>query len=370
MNSMMAATRSKKKDTDKLPENEIISKAAKMIKERKQKKQEIEKKKESDSWRSQKGSPRRNGEEVEIPYAGVEPLPVVTREKRPVVEEEREEQKWGYRNKAPLQDDERAISLIKESLKTPINVTTEDLLNISQTARQELKKLLTKKRVEKQVTLLAKEEQAEKQNIIHAEQLPSASYEVLEEERSGMPKGSVVIGDPVEQYLGSLQPGETPKKVVVAQESLGLRAVYPLINGETRIESLLDGGSQIVSMSMDTAIELKIAWNPDITVHMESANRETEQTLGLARNVPLVFGHIVVYLQVHVLRHPAYKVLLGRPFDSVTESLVKNEKDGGQTLTLTDPNTGERSAMKTYERGKQPGILEVPLNKDFQFSMN
>src|SRR5271156_3694084 len=192
MSSMMAATRSK---SDKLPENEIISKATKMLKEKKRKKQENEKKKESDSWGSQKVSPRRNGEEEEIPYAGVKPLPVVTREKQPVVEEEKEEQKWGYRNKAPLQDDERAISLIKESLKTPINVTTEDLLNISQTARQELKKLLTKKRVEKQVTLLAKEEQAEKLNIIHAEQLPSASYEVLEEERSGMPKGSVTSCD-------------------------------------------------------------------------------------------------------------------------------------------------------------------------------
>ena len=358
----MAATRSKRKEPEKLPENEIISKAEKMLKNRKQKKQETE------SWRSQKVSPESSGEEVEIPYAGVKPLPNVTREERPIVEER--EQRWGYRNKAPLQDDGRAISLIKEALKAPVNVTTEDLLNISQTARQELKKLLTKKRVEKQVALMTTGEHEEKQNVIHAEQLPSASYEVLEEERGGIPKGAVVIGDPVEQYLGNLQPGEKPKKVVVAQESLGLRAVYPLINGEARVESLLDGGSQIVSMSMETAIELKIAWDPDITVHMESANRALEQTLGLARNVPLVFGHIVVYLQVHVIRQPAYKILLGRPFDSVTESLVKNEKDGSQTLTLTDPNTGERCAMNTHERGVQPSILEIPLNKDFRFSMN
>ena len=44
----MAATRSKK-ESDKLPENEIISKATKMLKEKKRKKQENEKKKESDS---------------------------------------------------------------------------------------------------------------------------------------------------------------------------------------------------------------------------------------------------------------------------------------------------------------------------------
>ena len=73
---------------------------------------------------------------------------------------------------------------------------------------------------------------------------------------------------------------------------------------------------------------------------------------------------------MHIIKEPAYKVLLGRPFDSITEILVKNEKNGSQTLTLTDPNTGERCAMNTYERGRQPGILPNPLNMDFQFSMN
>jgi len=360
MNSMMAATRSKKKETEKLPENEIISKAEKILKNRKQKKQESE----TETWRTQKDSPRDDDEREEIPYAKVRPLPEVTRDKRSVVE-----QREGYKNKAPLQDDEKAISLIKEALKAPVNVTTEDLLNISETARQELRKLLTKKRIERNQSLMTKEENR-MENIVHAEQLPSASCEVLEEERSGVPKGSVVIGDPVVQYLGSLQPGEKPKRVVVAQESFGLRAVYPLINGEEKVESILDGGSQIVSMAKDTAIDLKIEWNPEITVHMESANKALEQTLGLAKNVPLNFGHIVVYLQVHIIREPAYKVLLGRPFDSVTESLVKNEKDGSQVLTLTDPNTGERCSMKTHERGKQPGILPKPLNMDFQFSRN
>jgi hypothetical protein len=93
--------------------------------------------------------------------------------------------------------------------------------------------LLTKKRVGKTQSLMTKEVE-ENQNVIHAEQLPSASYEVLEEERSGIPKESLIIGDPVEQYLGSLQPGEKPKKIVVAPESVGSRAVYPLINGKKK----------------------------------------------------------------------------------------------------------------------------------------
>jgi hypothetical protein len=367
MSSMMATTRSKGIEVEDQPENEIINKAKKILENRRQKKRISEKQREEPE-EQEKSSVNDEDEIEEIPYAKVKPLPIVTRTGRPVPEEK--EWRRGYRNKAPIQNDEKAITLIKEALKVPVNVTTEDLLNISEAARQELKKLLTKKRIEKTVSFQTTEEQNQQENIIHAEQLPSASYEVLKEERSGIPKGSVILGDPVVQYLGSLMPGEAPKTVVVAQESLGLRSVYPLVNGIGKVESLLDGGSQIVSMAKDTAIELKIAWNPEITVHMESANKGLEQTLGLAKNVPLIFGQIVIYLQVHIIREPAYKVLLGRPFDSITESLVKNNKYGGQTLTLTDPNTGRTVSMNTYERGKRPGILELPKSQDFHISMN
>src|SRR6202789_4284954 len=223
---MIAATRSKKQDTERLLENETISKAKKILEKRKEKDEMI---------REQEKEPRELGdEEDEIPFAGAKPLPEVTREKRQPVEGEKES-KGGYRNIAPLQDDERAISLIKEALKVPVHVTTEDLLNISEAARQELKKLLIKKRVEKTQSLMTKEIE-ENQNMIHAEQLPSASYEVLEEERSGIPKGSLIIGDPVEQYLGSLQPGEIPRKIVVAPELEGLSGGNPLIKGSEKIK--------------------------------------------------------------------------------------------------------------------------------------
>ena len=57
-----------------------------------------------------------------------------------------------------------------------------------------------------------------------------------------MKKGNVVIGDPVSQYLATLGPGKKPKLVVVAKESQGLRAVYPLINRVGEVELLLDSG--------------------------------------------------------------------------------------------------------------------------------
>ena len=314
----------------------------------------------------------------EIPYAEVVPLPTVKRiwnDRKS--KQQTNTQPGGFRNQSPLQSDEKAKELVKEVLKNTIGITIEDLLNVSESARQEMKELLTKKRVEKKsVTFVEEREdtrdahEEEEEVLISVDKLPDVSYAILEEEIKGVPKGAVIIGDPVLQYLSTLQPGETPKKVVAAKESYGLRVVYPLINGVGEVEALLDSGSQIISMSKEVAEDLEIAWDPDIIVHMQSANRALEQTLGLAKNVPFVFGNITVYLQIHVMEAPAYKVLLGRPFDTVTESLVKNERDGSQSLTLTDPNSGERYVMRTYERGKPPSVLKKTSEGGFWASFD
>nr|GAT44352.1 predicted protein [Mycena chlorophos] len=71
--------------------------------------------------------------------------------------------------------------------------------------------------------------------------------------------------------------------------------------------------------------------------------------MGLAKNVPFRWGELKLYLQVHVIRDPAYKVLLGRPFDVLTKSRTDHEA-GRQILTLTDPNTGRAWTVPTYDR--------------------
>jgi hypothetical protein len=51
-------------------------------------------------------------------------------------------------------------------------------------------------------------------------------------------------------------------------------------------------------MSKEVVLKLKIPFNLDIVVHMQSANKQVEKTLGLARNVPFLFDDITVYLQI------------------------------------------------------------------------
>ena len=325
----------------------------------------------------------------ELPFVNVRPLPIVGRgqtktnnisvdkdsvEKLPEFPKIPEEP--NFKNRAPLQRDERAKDLVQDTLKNTICITTEDLMNVSEPVRQEMRKLLMKKRMEPKSVAFGfninfQDEVFDQKELISADKLPDATYEVLKEDTDGLAKGSVIVHDPVTQYFSALKPGEKAKSVVVAAESHGLRTVYPLINGIGEVESLLDPGSQIVSMSREVATALQIIWDPDIIVHMESANKSLERTLGLAKNIPFVFGPITVYLQVHVIEKVAYKVLLGRPFDTITESEVRNSKDGSQSLTLTDLNTGQRCVMQTHERGKSPTVLQRPIKQDFvSSSMN
>ena len=390
---MIAATRAQKRvageqpeDLNKNPSN-LQKELVKIAQKNKNKKVEFAK-----QDNSLKQTDAMIDDVPELPFVDVLPLPVVGRgssnTKSKSVDKDIDKMlgvpnlsvEPGFKNRAPLQLDERAKDLVQDALKNTICITTEDLLNVSEPMRQELKKLLMKKRLEKKSVSLAEvnsvddydpDDTSEVIDTISAEKLPGATFEILAEDTNGMSKGSVVVSDPVMQYFNTLAPGEKPKSVIVAAESHALRTVYPLINGVGEVESLLDPGSQIVSMSREVATALQVTWDPDIVVHMESANKSLEKTLGLAKNVPFVFGSITVYLQVHVISKVAYNVLLGRPFDTITESEVKNSKDGSQSLTLTDLNTGVRCVMPTHERGKLPTVMQRPVKQDFhRHSMN
>ena len=96
---------------------------------------------------------------------------------------------------------------------------------------------------------------------------------------------------------------------------------------------------------------------------MQSANGEVDQSLGLARNVLFQIGPIMLLLQAHVLHAPTYQVLLGRPFDVLTQSVVKNLLEEYQTLTIKDPNTGTVATISTIKHGKgKRKVLEADIN--------
>lgn len=177
-------------------------------------------------------------------------------------------------------------------------------------------------------------------------------FEVLEYDHNGMKAGSVVQRDPVEAFRADLPEGdERHNLVVVAGRSSSLRCIRAKINNQEGItEAILDSGCQIVAIDQQTAVDLSIVWDPTVTIRMQDVHGGTEETAGLARNVPFMIGEITIYLQLHVQKSAPFEVLIGRPFDVLTESVIKNHANGNQEVTITDPNTGNKCTMGTYVR--------------------
>ena len=167
------------------------------------------------------------------------------------------------------------------------------------------------------------------------------------------------VKDSVVQYLKTLHPTERPYQVFALEEGTWeesvpemshLWVVPVLVNGVAE-EALLDSGSQIVSMTWKVVAANKITWDPLLSTQLQSVNRSLSRTCGLAKNVPFTLGDVTVLLQAHVMDMAPYKILLGRPFDTIIESTIVNDRERNQTINIMCLNTGARAAIPTYKQG-------------------
>ena len=171
---------------------------------------------------------------------------------------------------------------------------------------------------------------------------------------------ALISTDPVETYMNSLKPNEPAGPFIVAKESHALRSIVIQVNNQKSVESVVDPGSQIIAMSEDVCHSLGLPYDPSIILHMQSANGEVDKSLGLARNVPCTVSSVMLYLQIHVIRSPAYDILLGRPFDVLTESMVQNYSNEDQTITIADPNSNRTITIPTIARGQHKKLTKPP----------
>ena len=141
---------------------------------------------------------------------------------------------------------------------------------------------------------------------------------------------------------------------MVAKESSSLHTILPLVNHNLYIKSILDPGSQVISMSEEACHALGLIYDLQLRLRMQSVNGKVDKTLGLVRNVPMLLREIMFYVQFHVIRNPAYNILFGRPFDVLLESIVRNYKNEDQTITIHDPNSGRTATVPTFVCGTHP----------------
>ena len=271
-----------------------------------------------------------------------------------------------YHNTARVYDPQIAKSVYERAMETPITVTQRELLSLAPEVRTQMADATIRKRIPRDPAA----QTANRTPVAHAmiEEVPDKDDpESTQKESTHVshmpaafaaavrtpPPDATIIDDPYEAYLrentGIADP--TDSNTVVAAESSALRAILPMVDGQDKVEAILDPGCQIVAMSEEVCNALALHYDPTIRLNMMSANGGIDQSLGLARNIPFLVGDITLYLQVHILRNPAYDILLGRPFDVLTQSIVRNYPDENQTVTIIDPNTGKKATVSTIPRG-------------------
>ncbi|KAJ7588679.1 hypothetical protein C8J56DRAFT_1049589 [Mycena floridula] len=171
----------------------------------------------------------------------------------------------------------------------------------------------------------------------------------------------VVYGpeDIVENYMMAYPDEPLPEELIVAKESASLRCITPLVgpNAES-IECILDQGCQVVAISEAVWNYLGIPLDASCIIPMRLANGEIDHTLGIVRNLKFDFGGIHFFLQAHVVRQAAYDILLGRPFDCLSESILFNYSSEDTHIQLHDPQTKKKLLFPTSPRGKPRYVMD------------
>ena len=272
------------------------------------------------------------------------------------------------KNRAPIEEGVKAEEILNRMLEGEMKVTPKELWAVAPKLRAALKEILTSKCSNKDESREdkgpEKEDNQPQKKVVLVNSLENSEkqQEVIEIENGEVMK-VWAVANPVLQFLEKLSPEEHSCQIFaieeegneeerVAPDIAHLRVVPAVINGIGEEEVLLDSGSQIVSMTKKVATANKVSWDPSLSIQMQSANGLLSRTCGLARNVLFTLGEVTVLLQVHAMDAVPYTVLLGRPFDTITESRIVNDKEGDQTVCITCPNTGTKVAIPTYKRGE------------------
>ncbi|KAF9816817.1 hypothetical protein IEO21_03897 [Rhodonia placenta] len=235
-----------------------------------------------------------------------------------------------YKTIVPVIQPKLAEEIFQCSMKSQfVTLTPEELLSIAPDVRTKYRDAVTPKRVSTEPVASAHIVEIDADEVMDVNQL-SCLGATLE-------PGATIVPDPYETYLKHIPHGEYPAEFTVARDSNTIRSIIALIDNKEQIECIIDPGSQIVAMSEEVCLGLNLLFNPTIQLNMQSANGEVDRSLGLIRNVPFRI---------------AYDILLGRPFDVLTQSVIKNFADENQTITILCPNTGETVTIPTYARGR------------------
>ncbi|KAJ6471579.1 hypothetical protein C8R47DRAFT_1077231 [Mycena vitilis] len=210
-----------------------------------------------------------------------------------------------YRSTAPIYDEKVANTVFDRSMDTPITLTQRELLSLSPDVRAQVREATTNRRVAPNSNDKSAPKPAPPVNQFVNDALPFDSHifhDTLDEQRAAdarntafadsmpaqfsysaqreLPPDAFVVPDIYESYFNS---GDIPEDLVVSMESSAIRSILPIVDNRQVVESIIDGGSQIIAMSEAICHELGLPYDPRIVLKMQSANGSISPSLGSRR---------------------------------------------------------------------------------------
>ncbi|KAJ8094311.1 hypothetical protein PM082_006851 [Marasmius tenuissimus] len=205
-----------------------------------------------------------------------------------VVGAQQKEDTRNYKYKSPIETEAAIKRVVQAGLASTVTISQSDLLAIAPDYRHCMKDSVTSCRVG-----------------VNAETTSN----------------SLVIENPVESFLlqnphvdvyktimndfGDVKVGD---RFYIAKDSQSIRAVNAIV-GDRVVHSILDSGCSIVAMSDSACNALHLMFDESFRIPVQSANGDTDWTLGLARNVPFKFGEVTAFLQIHIVPSVEAEVL-------------------------------------------------------------
>ncbi|KAJ3565953.1 hypothetical protein NP233_g7310 [Leucocoprinus birnbaumii] len=235
-----------------------------------------------------------------------------------------------FRFKTPIEDPAIVQRVVEKGMEGTVTLTQRELLAIAPDVRKLVKDQLTTRKVA----------------------LEGTSVTMVEELRNeDLPVPSTFI-----------QSTASPTDLIVAEHSVELRTLPVTLEGRLEVDAILDEGSQIIGLRRDLWEKLGLPIHSDKVMVMESANKSTNKTMGLLRNLRVSIGDCDFYLQAQVVDNTSYDMLLGRPFLTLAQANTRHFTNGDSHITLVDPNSHSIITVPTRPRVRNapPGFHSTP----------
>lgn len=223
---------------------------------------------------------------------------------------------------APIEDANAVADILERSLNTEVKVTNRQLLAMSSDLRKAFREQTTTKRIVNNLMAISNE---------------------------GIP--SVSTRSTVSSLFAAI--AERTDGVVVADHKVDLRTITVGIPGVEEVEAVLDEGCQIIAVSKKVWEKSGLPLRSDHVMSMESANAQTNDTLGLLPDLPVTIGGHTFYVQCQVIDNAPYQMLMGRPFMTFTQASTRHFLNGDSHITLVDPNTQAVLTIPTHTRDRE-----------------